>query len=120
MLPSLAESHLQRPFLLARDLHASFARIYPLVTTHEPTQQSSQDKFRLLMVCAIATVNLQRRGQLEQHPYSFFLAAQSYLQDTDLLNGLDAIQNLLLIARFGVYFHTGQLLQQATSLSSLF
>jgi hypothetical protein len=59
------------------------------------------------MICAISAVPLRRRGLDQQHPYSFFLAASTYLDKLDLSTGIDALQNLLLLARFAVYFHIG-------------
>ncbi|KAH7305218.1 fungal-specific transcription factor domain-containing protein [Stachybotrys elegans] len=59
------------------------------------------------MVFAISGVTRFRKGLTKEHPYGYFVAAQSYLQDIPLIGSLDAIQNLLLVARFGVYHHIG-------------
>lgn len=103
----LNESHIQKPFFLARDVYTLYGRLYP-GGSPELVQHESQDLFRLFMICAIAAVNLQRRGFDIDHPYSFFLAAQPHLQKMKMLDGLDAIQNLLLLTRFGVYYHIGK------------
>lgn len=104
----LNESHIQKPFLLARDVYTLYGRLYP-GGDREVIRHESQDLFRLFMICAIAAVNLQRRGFGIDHPYSFFLAAQPHLQNMRMLDhGIDAIQNLLLLTRFGVYYHIGR------------
>ncbi|KAK6419638.1 hypothetical protein LTR81_007183 [Elasticomyces elasticus] len=100
----LKESQWQKPFLLESEVQSLLDTVY---TRHNAPNAPAQDKFRLLMICAIAAVPLRRRGVIDFHPYSFFLAACALTDNINILDGLDGIQNLLLIARFGVYFHTG-------------
>ncbi|RMZ28749.1 hypothetical protein D0859_07144 [Hortaea werneckii] len=102
---SLGESHLQKPFLLESEVYQLLTRIYP---SHGDSLASDEDRFRLLMICAIAAVRLHRRGIVEVHPCAFFQAARKYFAKTQLLAGLASIQNLLLLARFGVYFPIGK------------
>lgn len=69
------------------------------------SNQDPQDFFRLYMIFAIAAVSLQREKVATQPPYNFFIAAQYYLPSIDLLHSFDSVQNLLLFARFGIYYH---------------
>ncbi|RMZ15002.1 hypothetical protein D0862_01848, partial [Hortaea werneckii] len=48
---SLGESHLQKPFLLESEVYELLTRIYP---SHGDSLASDEDRFRLLMICAIA------------------------------------------------------------------
>jgi hypothetical protein len=103
-LNSINEAQWQKPFLLQADIIRMLERTY----AHNDLESAdASDRFRLLMICAIATVPLRRRGLVDLHPYSFFSAACRLADDIPLLDGIEALQNLLLIARFGVYFHIG-------------
>ncbi|RMY88648.1 hypothetical protein D0861_04718 [Hortaea werneckii] len=102
---SLGESHLQKPFLLEGEVYELLSRIYP---SHGDSLASDEDRFRLLMICAVAAVRLHRRGIVDVHPCAFFQAARKYFAKIPLLAGLASIQNLLLLARFGVYFPIGK------------
>lgn len=59
------------------------------------------------MVFAISATTRYRAGLCSQHPYGYYLAAESFLSSIPLIQGTDALQNLLLIARFGMYHHIG-------------
>ncbi|KAF7191150.1 Protein STB5 [Pseudocercospora fuligena] len=96
----IRESHTQKPFLSIEEVHAALQGAY----AEDPVDQ---DRFTLLMVCAIAGVALRRRGLISQHPYGFFLTARTLLNSINLRSGLPALKNLLLLARFAVYFHIG-------------
>ncbi|KAI7323626.1 hypothetical protein KC315_g8453 [Hortaea werneckii] len=95
----LGESHLQKPFLLEGELYELLSRIYP---SRGDSLASDEDRFRLLMICAVAAVRLHRRGIVDVHPFAFFQAARKYFAKIPLLAGLASIQNLLLLARFGM------------------
>ncbi|SMR64686.1 unnamed protein product [Zymoseptoria tritici ST99CH_3D1] len=98
------ESHVQKPFLLTDYVANLVQEIY----SHTPPEASdAQDLFRLYMICAISAVPLRRRGLEQQHPYSFFLAASAYFDKANFSSGVEALQNLFLLARFAVYFHIG-------------
>lgn len=98
------ESHVQKPFLLTDYVANLVQEIY----SHTPPEASdAQDLFRLYMICAISAVPLRRRGLEQQHPYSFFLAASAYFDKVNFSSGVEALQNLFLLARFAVYFHIG-------------
>jgi hypothetical protein len=69
---------------------------------------TAQDYFRLFMVFAVSSVTRYRASESGEHPYGYYLAAQNHLSRTPLVGSLDAIQNLLLVARFGMYHHIGK------------
>lgn len=83
---------------------ATFNRIYH--PSGDPA--SAQDHFRLFMVFALSGVTRYRASDSTDHPYGYHLAAQKYMSNTPLVGSLDAIQNLLLVARFGMYHHIGK------------
>ncbi|KAI9158632.1 Positive regulator of purine utilization [Paramyrothecium foliicola] len=68
---------------------------------------SPQDHFRLFMVFALSAVTRYRKGDSKEHPFGYYLAAQEYLAGIPLIGTTDAIQNFLLVARFGMYHHIG-------------
>ncbi|RMY00463.1 hypothetical protein D0868_08991 [Hortaea werneckii] len=78
----LGESHLQKPFLLEGEVYELLARIYP---SRGDSLASDEDRFRLLMICAIAAVRLHRRGIVDVHPCAFFQAARKYFAKIPLL-----------------------------------
>jgi hypothetical protein len=101
--------HVHHSFLLCGEMLDIFNRIYsPSPTSARP---SAQDYFRLLMVFAISETTRHRAcqgaGADTGHPYGYYLAAESYLASIPLIKDPDAIQNLLIIARFGMYHHIG-------------
>lgn len=100
----LSESHLQRPMMLQSDVAALLQRAYP--DSGEPALDH-QDLYTFFMLCSVSAVRLRRQGIISQHPYSFFLTAQTHAERCNMLSGMTALQNLLLLARFAVYFHTG-------------
>jgi len=100
----LSESHLQKPFLSSTYVSQLITNLYYRGDVTEP---SPQDMFRLFMICAISAVPLRRRELIPDHPYGFFLSARTYVDRIPLLSGIEAVENLLLLARFAVYFHTG-------------
>jgi hypothetical protein len=59
------------------------------------------------MLFAISGVTRYRAGLSKAHPYGYYLSAQAHLNPTLVIGGPSAIQNLLLIARFGMYHHIG-------------
>ncbi|PVI00955.1 hypothetical protein DM02DRAFT_526037 [Periconia macrospinosa] len=59
------------------------------------------------MVFAVSATTKHRSGLTCQDPYGYFKAAEAYLGNIDLIGNVDAIQNLLLITRFGMYHHIG-------------
>ncbi|KAK8088765.1 hypothetical protein PG997_003726 [Apiospora hydei] len=99
-----ARFHIHHTFLLRQDVLAIFNRIY---NGTPPQPPSAQDFFRLFMVFSISAVTRYRRGDSSEHPYGYYLAAQEYVGNIPLIGSADAIQNLLLVCRFGMYHHIG-------------
>ncbi|KAK7970395.1 hypothetical protein PG996_001176, partial [Apiospora saccharicola] len=96
-------------FLLRQDVLGIFDRVYNRAPPQPP---SAQDYFRLFMVFSISAVTRYRRlryahGDSSEHPYGYYLAAQEYVGNIPLIGNADAIQNLLLVCRFGMYQHIG-------------
>lgn len=103
--------HIHHTFLLRQDVLSIFDRIYDASRT-----SSDQDHFRLLMVFAISATTRYRAGISNEHPYGYFMAAESFLGVVPLIKDLDAIQNLLVVARFGMYHHIGTSLWEISQL----
>lgn len=59
------------------------------------------------MVSAISSVTMFRRGLIEEHPYGFYRSASYLLPHIPLIGSVQGIQNLLMIARFAMYYHIG-------------
>ena len=66
-----------------------------------------QDLFRLFMLFAISGVTRYRSGLSKEHPFGYYLAALAHIGSVPLIGTPDAIQNSLLIGRFGMYHHVG-------------
>jgi hypothetical protein len=96
-------SHVQfhHPLLAERDVTDTFHRVYS--STEE--QQTATDLYRLYMIVAIASVTTYRRGLTHQHPYGYFRAAQRYFAQAGAVGDARAVQNVLLVARFSMYYH---------------
>lgn len=60
------------------------------------------------MVFALSAVTRYRKGESKEHPYGYYLAAQTHIGGFPLIGTLDTIQNLLLVTRFGMYHHVGK------------
>lgn len=59
------------------------------------------------MIFAISAVTRYRAGLSTSHPYGYYIAALRWIDDVPLVGDQNAIQNLLLVARFGMYYHVG-------------
>jgi hypothetical protein len=121
-LPSLQEAeellqnyftrfHIHHTFLLRQEVLNIFDRMYDASTA-----SSDQDHFRILMVFAVSATTRYRAGISKEHPYGYFMAAENYLGKIPLIKNIDAIQNLLLVARFGMYHHIGTSLWEISQL----
>ena len=106
--------HIHHTFLLRHEVLGMFRRLYCPLAEDSPI--TVQDRFRLFMVFAISATTRSRAGLSPENPYGYFKAAQSYLRGIPLIKDLDAIQNLLLIARFGMYHHIGTSLWEISQL----
>jgi hypothetical protein len=100
----LRGSHVMHPFLLVTHIIESFDRIYRALGTQQP---GSQDMFTILMIFAIAAVTMHRTGKIREHPYGYYLSAMRHLGRIPHTTGKQGVQNLLLVARFGIYHHVG-------------
>ncbi|KAL8290680.1 hypothetical protein RB597_008765 [Gaeumannomyces tritici] len=99
-------SHVLAPFLLRREVWKLHTRVYPEVP-QQPSSPDPHELFRAHIICAIGAVIPYRNGQHGQHPEGYYQAALQHLDSAFLTRGLDSIQDLLLICRFGVYHHIG-------------
>lgn len=90
--------------MIRSDVQNAFKRVYSPETV---ASSSPQDYFRLYMIFAISGVSRFRSGLSSEHPYGYYLAALTHIEAVPLIGSADAIQNLLLIARFGMYHHIG-------------
>lgn len=98
---------MHHPFLQPQRLLEILNQIYMTETSSD----SAQDKYTLLMVFAVASVRTHRDGLTDHHPYGYFLAAQNLIAHVSVLGSIEAIQNLLLVARFGMYYDIGIILR---------
>jgi hypothetical protein len=73
----------------------------------DESQCNPQDLFRLFMLFAISGVTRYRSGLSKEHPFGYYLAALAHIGSIPLIGSPDAIQNSLLIGRFGMYHHVG-------------
>ena len=106
--------HIHHTFLLRHEVLSMFRRLYSPMAEDDPV--TVQDRFRLLMIFAISATTRHRAGLCSENPYGYFKAAENYLRGIPLIKDLDAIQNLLLIARFGMYHHIGTSLWEISQL----
>lgn len=108
---SLNHSHVQNPFLLRRDVKALYHSVFssPGRTNEDETRQSKHDHFRTFMILAIGSVVLYRNNKHRHHPYGYFLSAMKNISPDILSRGVNSIQDLLLVSRFAIYHHIGEL-----------
>ena len=59
----------------------------------------------VFMLLAVSSVTMYRKGQINLHPYGYFYAAQRFMPLIQLVGSITAIQNLLIFARFAMYYH---------------
>lgn len=115
--------HIHHTFLLRQDVLDVFTRIYgpqnEASQHHAHPAPMPQDHFRLLMVFAISATTRYRAGLCSEHPYGYFMTAETYLSSIPLIKDIDAIQNLLLVARFGMYHHIGTSLWEISQVCML-
>ncbi|KXJ88338.1 fungal-specific transcription factor domain-domain-containing protein [Microdochium bolleyi] len=104
----LREDHVQKPILSVAELEGLFSHIYPHGTAAAPRQDLAREvKFRAFMVMAVGTIMPFRRNACRHHPFGFYLSAMKELDPVFLSSNLSAIQDLLLVARFDIYYHIG-------------
>ncbi|CEF71999.1 hypothetical protein FGSG_00147 [Fusarium graminearum PH-1] len=107
---SFKEFHVAHPFLKREVLQSCLERV-PDWSTQERinlTVEQRHDIFQLYMAIAIGSIRLFREKTLDQHPFGFFSAALEMNPPAESrYNTLGNIENLILIARFGVYYNIG-------------
>ncbi|OHW91343.1 hypothetical protein CSPAE12_10025, partial [Colletotrichum incanum] len=93
-------SHVQSPFLCRNEIRELRSRIFssPLASQCAP----SHDLFRTFMILAMGSVFPYRNGTHHQHPEGYYLAALQHLGTDFLTRGLDSVQDLLLVLRYGI------------------
>lgn len=82
----------------------AFHKVY---RSSSPGDCSAQVRFRIFLIFAIGGITRHRAGLTQEHPFGYYLAAMASLDSVPLIGSPDAIQNSLLIARFGMYHHIG-------------
>lgn len=103
-MTSFGRFHIHHTFLLRQNVLDTFQRVYDPGPT---TNATSVDRFRLLMIFAVSAITRYRAGLSSEHPYGYYLAAQAYLGSVPLIGSVEAVENLLLIARFAMYHRCG-------------
>ncbi|ENH72248.1 Pyrimidine pathway regulatory protein 1 [Fusarium oxysporum f. sp. cubense race 1] len=115
------EFHVAHP-LLKREVLQSCLEQAPDWTTQERinlTAEQRHDIFQLYMAIAIGSIRLFRDKTFDQHPFGFFSAALEMNPPAESrYNTLGNIENLILIARFGVYYNIGCSLWELSRLCS--
>ncbi|UZP36808.1 hypothetical protein NXS19_004624 [Fusarium pseudograminearum] len=101
----LSWAHIQNPFLLRRSIWALHHRLFNNQDASTPV--TNHDLFRAFMLCAIGSVLPYRNRMHDRHPGAYYNAALQYLGTEFLTRGLDSVQDLLLICRFGIYHPIG-------------
>jgi hypothetical protein len=96
----LSHVYLLHPFLAEKDVLDTFRRVYSATQKHG----MPDDLYRLYMIFAISSVTTYRRGRTQEHPYGYFRAAQRYFGQVSMTGSIQGIQNVLLIARFAMYY----------------
>ncbi|KAI1860518.1 hypothetical protein JX265_009917 [Neoarthrinium moseri] len=101
----LAGAHIQHPFLLRQDVQTLYAQVF--LGDSQPKPLSDQVLFRTFMILAVASVVPHRKGLHARHPFGYYLSAMRHFDKNFLARGISAIQDLLLVCRFGIYHQTG-------------
>ncbi|OBS23174.1 hypothetical protein FPOA_03730 [Fusarium poae] len=101
----LSWAHIQNPLLLRRSIWALHHRLF--ITQDASASITDHDLFRAFMICAIGAVLPYRNRMHDRHPGAYYNAALQYLGTGFLTRGLDSVQDLLLICRFGIYHPIG-------------
>ncbi|KAH7031694.1 fungal-specific transcription factor domain-containing protein [Microdochium trichocladiopsis] len=103
----IREDHAQKPILSRAEIETLFNQIYDNSKNAPRQGLPRQTLYRACMIMALGAVKPFRHNACKHHPFGFYLTAMEYLDPTFLSSNLSAIQNLLLIVRFGIYFHIG-------------
>ncbi|KAL4916130.1 fungal-specific transcription factor domain-containing protein [Aspergillus aurantiobrunneus] len=109
----LSGSHVLNPFLLRRQVEDVYQRVF---RSDPDASQPSHRLFRAFMVLAIGAIHPYRRGAHQWHPYGYFLSAMQHFKSGLMSRGIESIQDLLLVGRFGIYHHIGTSIWEITQL----
>lgn len=97
---SLKGPHTVHPFLQVSEVAETCDRVYG------SSSAAAMDLFRLNMIFAIGSVSLTRVGLHESPILGYYAAAMVHIKGALRLNGVEAIQNILLVLIFRIYYHT--------------
>ncbi|KAG9254176.1 uncharacterized protein F5Z01DRAFT_120308 [Emericellopsis atlantica] len=104
------EFHVAHPILDHSTLLAWLEQ-QPAMTAKAQSSLTASEKrrlFQLNMAMGIGSVRLYRDGLFKLHPFGFFTAALEIDPPAaSCFNDAEGIENVLLIARFGVYYNIG-------------
>ncbi|KAF9895347.1 hypothetical protein FE257_000251 [Aspergillus nanangensis] len=96
--------HLLHPFLQRSSLEELFSH----VSNVDPgSQLSPSERFRYFMVCAIGALRLVRSGSHDVPAINYYATAMIHEQQALNVEGIEQVQNILLILVFGVLYETG-------------
>lgn len=108
---SLREFHVAHQFLDAADVASLFNRVWNSVATPSSSlrgKEGQQILFTANMIMAIGSVGMFRAGLTSLHPFGFFTAALSSSPPSEMSFGtIQDVENLLLIAHFGIFYNIG-------------
>lgn len=113
---SFREFHLGHPFLDETRMYRVLEKIYDSPTNYRASSRSltkseKTDLFQLNMVLAIGSVRLFRDGSLSLLPFGFFTAALEVNPPSESsFSTLEEVENILLIAWFGIYHNIGKVI----------
>lgn len=85
-----------------------YDRVFVSARNQPPAKK--HDLFRAFMILAIGAVKPFRKGSHQSHPMGYYLAAMKNWSSSLLANGIDTIQDLLLVCRFAIYHQIGSLI----------
>lgn len=108
----LTEFHTEHTFLDPGRLSDLFSNLYGEPDPHpaQASQRASkEDLFQANMILALGSIGLYRSGTLDLDPFGFFTAALEASPPFGFSFGsVQDIENVLLIAHFGVFYNIGE------------
>lgn len=104
---SLSSVQMQNPILLRQDVHTLYERIFESEEATEEESPTKHDLFRTFIILALGSIHPHRRGDHQCHPFGYYLSAMRNFDRFVVRDGLNPIQDLLLLTRFGIYYHIG-------------
>ncbi|KAL0931565.1 Zn(II)2Cys6 transcription factor [Colletotrichum truncatum] len=101
----LSWSHVLNPCLCRDEVRTLYRRIF----SSRPDNRTfpDYDLFRAFLILAIGSIFPYQNGTHSQHPEGYYLAALQHMGADFLTRGLDSVQDLLLVCRFGIYHRIG-------------